>query len=306
MRRSSTRWRPSGIALSLCGLLLAAGCVTRGTYREVVDQRDALQADKGRLQERVKLLEASTKSLDAERVSLIDQMEDLRQQREDLEINVVKLRKTEAELKATLDQQEAELASRGDEIDRLRSTYKGLVSDLEAELAAGQIEIQQLREGLQLNMAQEVLFASGSAEVSRSGRAVLAKVAERVKGVPYDVVVQGHTDNVPISTERFPSNWELAGARASRVVRILADDGVPPARLAAVSFGSHQPRASNDTAQGRARNRRIEITLKPIHAAEEASAPAAPGGKGAGATPAAAPDRKGAGQDQGRPAAAAR
>jgi chemotaxis protein MotB len=120
-------------------------------------------------------------------------------------------------------------------------------------------------------MAQEVLFPSGSAEVSSSGQAVLAKVADRVGDAPYVVVVQGHTDDVPISTGRFPSNWELAGARASRVVRILARDGIPPDRLSAVSFGEHSPRTENDTPKGRARNRRIEITLKPIDAASVAA-----------------------------------
>jgi len=232
----------------------------------VVDERDALRADKGRLEERVRLLEASTKSLDGERVELIDQMEDLRQQQEEAEKHLRRLRKAEADLSHRVAVQETELQSRGQEIAGLRSTYEGLVSDLEAELADGQIEIQQLRDGLQLNMAQEVLFPSGSAEVSSGGQAVLAKVADRVGDAPYVVVVQGHTDDVPISTGRFPSNWELAGARASRVVRILARDGIPPERLSAVSYGEHSPRAENDSAKGRARNRRIEITLKPIDA----------------------------------------
>lgn len=254
------RWAP----LLLLAGLAAAGCVTRGTHQEVVGERDALRADKARLEERVRLLEASTRSLDSERVALIDQMEDLRQQQETLETNLRRLRQKEAELSKILALQETELVSRGDEIDRLRSTYEGLVSDLEAELASGQIEIQQLRDGLQLNLAQEVLFASGSAEVSRGGQAVLGKVAERVGAAPYRVVVQGHTDDVPISSERFPSNWELAGARASRVARILARQGVPPERLSALSFGEYAPRASNETEAGRARNRRIEITLKPM------------------------------------------
>ncbi len=263
----------------LVGPLLLAGplvlaCVSSGTHREVVTERDGLRADKARLEQRVSRLEATSESLDSERVALIDRMEDLNQQQAQLEKDLRRLRKAEAQLSRSLAEREAQLASSTQEVERLRGTYEGLVSDLEAELAQGQIEIQQLREGLQLNMAQEVLFASGSAQVNKHGRTLLAKVAERVAEVPYRVVVQGHTDNVPLrSTKRFADNWELASARASHVVRLLATNGVPPGRLAAVSYGEHAPRDTNDTPEGRARNRRIEITLKPLEGSAVAALP---------------------------------
>lgn len=261
MKHSGRCW-PSVVA---CALLLAgAGCVTRGRF-------DAVQAERDALQERVGRLEASEESLDKERVRLIAELDDLHQTRDQLDIDVKRLREKEASLSAQLEQQQTELAARGSEIDRLRSTYEGLVKDLEKEVAAGQIEITQLREGLQLNLAQEILFPSGSAEVSPAGAVVLAKVAERVSSLPHTVVVEGHTDNVPIHSSRYPTNWELAGARASRVVRILADHGVDPKRLSAVSVGEFQPRAPNDTPEGRAKNRRIEITLKPVAPAEPAA-----------------------------------
>jgi chemotaxis protein MotB len=294
-RRLPSPGRTLGPGLAALLLLLGTACVTRGTYQEVVDQRDGLRAEKHRLEERVRRLEASSQSLDAERVQLIDEMEDMRQDREQLQTDLRRLHKAEAELSRNLAAREAELASTSAEVQRLRGTYEGLVSDLQAELAQGQIEIRQLREGLQLNMAQEVLFASGSAEVNRGGRALLTKVAERVRGVPYQVVVQGHTDNVPIRRGRYPSNWELAGARASHVVRYLASQGVPPERLSAVSFGEYAPRASNDTAEGRARNRRIEITLKPIEGEEVVVSPLDAEKPGSGA----------AGPDSGVPAAVA-
>ena len=92
-------------------------------------------------------------------------------------------------------------------------------------------------------------------------------VAERVKAMPNGIVVSGHTDNVAMASARFPSNWELAGARASGVVRLLEHGGVASERLSAVSHGETSPRASNDTAAGRTRNRRIEIMLKPARQA---------------------------------------
>jgi chemotaxis protein MotB len=274
MKHFATRSRVL-LSLAAAAVLLASGCVTRGTYDKVLGERDALSQDKRRLEERVRMLAASTESLDAERVALIEQMETLRQAQQALDADVRRLRKAERELSENLAQREQELASRSQEVDQLRSTYDGLVSDLESEVAAGQIAIEQLRDGLRLDVKEDVLFPSGSADVNAHGRSVLGKVAERVKSVPHRIEVGGHTDDVPIHTARFPSNWELASARATGVVRILAQQGVDSTRLSAVSFAEFAPVAENETPQGRARNRRIEITLKPVDAEMAAAAAAA-------------------------------
>jgi len=275
MKRCAT---PSRRCASAALLPLAfAACVSRGTYREVESARDALALDKQRLEERVELLEASTESLGAERVLLIDEMETLREAHAALDRDVTGLRAARAELSDNLQAREAELAARQLEVEQLRGTYEGLVSDLESEVATGQIEIQQLRDGLQLNLTQDVLFASGSAELNDAGRSVLRKVAERLKQVPHYVEVRGHTDSVPIRgalAARFPSNWELAGARASGVVRFLSEHQVDPERLTSVSRGEYQPIAPNDTPEGRQKNRRIEITLEPSRPEPASATPA--------------------------------
>lgn len=262
------------LSVALGATLLSTACVTRGTHDRVVDERDGLAQDKRRLEERVRMLEASTESLDAERVALIEEMELLRQTQEALDADVRRLREAERELSESLARREQELASTSQEVDRLKSTYEGLVSDLESEVAAGQIAIEQLRDGLRLDLKEDVLFASGSADVNAHGKSVLGKVAERVKSVPHRIEVGGHTDDVPIRTARFPSNWELASARATGVVRILAQQGVDATRLSAVSFAEFAPVAENDSPQGRARNRRIEITLKPVDVETAAAAAA--------------------------------
>jgi chemotaxis protein MotB len=276
MKRFDTRSRRAASA-ALLPLALAA-CVSRGAYRELESERDDLARDKQQLVERVELLEASNDSLGSERVALIDELETLRETQTSLDRDVRSLQKTKAELSENLEAREAELTARRAEVDRLRGTYEGLVSDLEAEVAAGQIEIQQLREGLQLNLTQDVLFASGSANLNDAGRSVLAKVAQRLQEIPHRVVVSGHTDSVPISgalASRYPSNWELAGARAAHVVRYLAERGVDPRRLSAVSRGEFEPIAANDTPEGRQKNRRIGIALEPVRAEpSEASPPA--------------------------------
>jgi len=269
--------------LHLPSLLLAAavcGCVTQGTFEDVTVERDRLRKDKSQLEERVMKIEDSNASLEAERLLLIDEMEDVRVARESLEHDVRRLTRSEAQLKENLAAREAELASREAELAsneeglaKLHGTYEGLVSDLEEEVASGQIEIEQLREGLRLNLAQEILFPSGSATLNAGGIEVLRKVAERLRSLPNGVEVQGHTDNVALRpSASYPSNWELAAARSAQVVRLFADSGVSPGRLTVVSFGEHAPVASNETPAGRAKNRRIEIRLQPSVEAVPANA----------------------------------
>ena len=259
MRRSSTRWRlrPRPLFALVVAVLFATGCVTKGRY-------DGVEAENRDLGRRVEHLEASTRSLETERTKLLGELEDLRIVREQQDAELARLKRSEADLSGRLSHREKELAASLEAVDELRSTYDGLLSDLEAEVASGQIEIEQLRGGLRLNMTQDVLFASGASEVNSTGQAVLRKVAERLKDVPHHVVVEGHTDDVPIRSSRYPTNWELAGGRAAGVVRILETQGIDPARLRAISRGETRPRDSNATPEGRARNRRIEVTLEPV------------------------------------------
>lgn len=255
------------VAWATAALLLVpgSGCVGRGTYNQVVTERDGLAVDKQRLTARVGRLEASSESLDADRMRLIDELEDLRIAREQLDRDVTRLRRSETDLAENLRAREAELAATSEVLDAVRGTYAKLVSDLESEVASGQIQIERLREGLRLNVAQDILFASGSTKLSAGGQQVLRKVAAQLKDLPHRVEIQGHTDDVPVrASARFPSNWEVAAARASGVVRLLADAGVDGARLTAVSFGEFHPIADNGTPEGRLRNRRIEIRLEPV------------------------------------------
>jgi len=244
----------------LAALALGSGCVGLGTYSEVSAERDQLA-------ERVRLLEASTESLSNERVELLEGLEDLREEHVVLSRGVESLTVEREELSKSLSAREAELERQNTEVARLRGTYDSLVTDLESELAAGQIQIQQLKEGLQVNVSSKILFDSGSASLSKAGREVIAKVAARLAKLTHGVDVDGHTDDVPIRgvlARRYPTNWELAGARAASVVRLLSENGVANERLVAISHGATVPVASNEEPEGRALNRRIEIRLRPL------------------------------------------
>ncbi len=267
MRCSTRPWRPLRPrgrtallpALALAVVAAAPGCVSKGRYDAVVAERDKLKSERA-------LLERSNASLSAERVKVFEQLEDLREERERLSVEVAQLERTRGELSRNLDRSQKELAVRRQELGRMRTTYDALVSDLESQVAAGEIEIEQLREGLRLNLSQEILFPPGSARLGASGRGVIGTVAARLASLDHRIEVRGHTDDVPITgalARRYPSNWELAAARATEVVRLLAERGVETDRLTAISFGEFRPVASNETAEGRARNRRIEIRLLP-------------------------------------------
>ena len=155
------------------------------------------------------------------------------------------------------------------EIARVQATRDSLVTEMTKEIQDNQIQITQLADKLKVSIVDKILFPSGEAKITGEGLKVLERVGNLLKNTQGKIIrVEGHTDNVPISGAlkyKFPSNWELSTARATNVVRLLEDKvGIKPEKLEAVGLGEHQPVASNETAQGRAQNRRIEIALLPI------------------------------------------
>ncbi|MEB2345644.1 MAG: OmpA family protein [Deltaproteobacteria bacterium] len=229
-----------GFAVGLAALAaLGAGCVSTATHEQAVSE----------LNQR---LAAERESADAERERLYTENDTLRAERD--------------EARQRLEQQQRELGPKARGYDELQPTYEGLVRDLEADLAAARIQIDRLREGLRTRLPAATLFASGSAELTPEGEQVLARLGAQLADLDYQVRVEGHTDDVAIRgalAARYPTNWDLAAARAVRVVRALAAAGVPPERLAAVSLGEFHPLVPGDSPEARAENRRIEIRLVP-------------------------------------------
>ena len=144
-----------------------------------------------------------------------------------------------------------------------------LEGSLRSEINADQVKIEQLENGIRVRMSNELLYRSGAVELHPNGRAALDKVAGQLASMASQgnrIEVVGNTDDVPVGrelAERYPTNWELAGARAAVVVRYLQEKSVNPAQLSAVSRGQYDPVASNDTPTGRAQNRRTELLILP-------------------------------------------
>ncbi len=145
------------------------------------------------------------------------------------------------------------------------NTYQQLDTQLKGEISADQAQITQLQNVVQVTLANGILFPEGGWELNASGKATLAKLAPVLKTLTgQKIEVKGFTDSVPIGPElraRFPSNLELSKARAQSVADYLVSQGVPPGILAVSGLGEAQPVASNDTAQGRAKNRRVVMDI---------------------------------------------
>jgi chemotaxis protein MotB len=149
-------------------------------------------------------------------------------------------------------------------LEQKNDDYKNMSAALAADSAAGMVEIANLSGLVTIRLPEKVLFAPGSAAIIKSGKAELKKVAAAMKGVTGRVFyVAGNTDNRPIKTRQFPSNWELSTARALAVVKFFIAEGVDPKTLGVAAYGPYHPIAPNDTAEGRAKNRRIDIAMAP-------------------------------------------
>jgi chemotaxis protein MotB len=160
-----------------------------------------------------------------------------------------------------------DLALRDQEIALLEQEQQELADEVARWAIAGAVQMQLLADGLHLILPHEILFRSGSAELTTEGRALVTELAAEIKGQPYQIAVLGFTDNVPVGADlaqQFPSNWELAGARASSVVRVMQGEGIPVDQLLAISQGEGRPIATNDTPEGRAQNRRIDVRIRPV------------------------------------------
>lgn len=160
--------------------------------------------------------------------------------------------------------------SRIDAVDELGGMVKRELDDIESEVKefiiknnlGGQIKVAQDVRGAIITIADMLLFPPARAEFNADGKVLLVKIGEMLKQFDYDIKVEGHTDSISISSERYKSNWELSTSRASRIVRFFIEIGIPPGQLSAEGFAKYRPVASNATPEGRAQNRRVEIVYE--------------------------------------------
>jgi len=143
------------------------------------------------------------------------------------------------------------------------SVQKGSLQQIYLNDLKGRVSVVKEKNLVKLAINERILFLPADATLSRSGEEVLKELSLMLKAKPWRIMVEGHTDNQAISTPRYLSNWELSSARASSVTRYLITQGVSPLRLSAIGYADTRPISSNSSEQGRAKNRRVALLLRP-------------------------------------------
>src|SRR5690606_14177142 len=277
------------LRLALMLPLVLSGCVKKSTHEVALARLAAARREGETLQMRLEEREAAlTRELDGVRAERERTETELRGRIETLERDQRTLESLRSQSVDRFNQARAEIGRletllnrRGSEFQALQERletlsaiereirdrnriYEETLGRFQSLIDGGRVSVNIVRGRMVIQLPQDILFSSGSATVGAEGRATLAEIG----GVLSELTdrafqVEGHTDNVPISTDRFPSNWELSSARALSVVRVLIQAGVAPANVSGAGFGEFQPVASNDDAESRRRNRRIEIVMLP-------------------------------------------
>lgn len=147
------------------------------------------------------------------------------------------------------------------EKERMTDMARDIMQVLAPLVQEGKVRVTQTSVGVNVEINANVLFAPGDAKVSKESEETLIAIARVLKNDDHAIQIEGHTDNTQISTSVFPSNWELSAVRASTVARLFSNQGIAELRLTAVGHGSNQAVASNDTPEGRLRNRRVDVMI---------------------------------------------
>ena len=152
----------------------------------------------------------------------------------------------------------------------------GILSALAPLIREGKVRVTQNSRGISIDINASVLFALGEARLAPQSSQALEAIASVLASDTHDIQVEGFTDNLPIKNTIFPSNWELSAVRAGSVVRLFMDNGIAESRLTAIGQGAKMPVGSNDTADGRARNRRVNITILSLLPDKQTEVPISP------------------------------
>ena len=275
--------------------LLASGCVTKGSYDKAVQDAASAHADAAtcatddasahaevaRLNDALTTAKALADQRDHGLATAQANSADLQKKLDDAIAENAQLRNELTRLGKNVDAMLAEkgtmasaLAQAKSRLDELRTAqaaaearaaaFRDLATKFQRMVDAGQLKIVLRNGRMVIQLANDILFDSGKTEIKTDGKQALAQVATVLMTIPNrHFQVAGDTDNVPIQTSHFPSNWELSTERAVQVVRFLVAQGLKPEVLSAAGYGEFDPIAPNDTPASRAKNRRTEISLQP-------------------------------------------
>lgn len=260
--------------LPLLALITSTACVTQSTYDALKTERDGLDANLSDKNKALAELEAKQRKLAEKNNELASSLADEQEKVKDLTARIDKLRgdiaaatKDKSRLQNSVEEMTralAELERRRAEAEGRINEFKNLIARFRSLIDAGKLKVKIVEGRMVVVLATDILFGSGSASLSKDGKTAIAEVGQVLATIPKRTFqVEGHTDNVPINSAQYPSNWELAAARSITVLKAMVEAGLPAERISAASFGETHPVAANDTKESKAQNRRIEIIIVP-------------------------------------------
>ena len=237
----------AALALSIaCGPSQEELDAANARAAELENELAQARARASALDEELTGLQAQNGALAARLTALGENVEDLEGQNTRLQQALEELRERERQAQARLD------------------TFRSLIERFRSMIESGQLRVRIVRNRMVVELPEGILFDSGKADLKEGGQTTLGEVAEVLKQIQdRSFQIAGHTDNIPIRNRRFRNNWELSTQRAVTVTRFLIAQGVAANRVSAAGYADTEPTASNETPEGRAQNRRIEIVLLP-------------------------------------------
>ncbi|MDB4988589.1 MAG: Flagellar motor rotation protein MotB [Myxococcaceae bacterium] len=235
------------MTMLLAGLGLLGAChPTKEEYQAKEAEVAQLKAKLGESEQRANSLEARLKEMGDNNAALAERLN---------------IAGTE---KGTLERALEELRAREKQAQSRLAVFTEMLNKFKAMIDSGKLRVRVVRGRMVVELAENILFDSGRSDLKKEGQDALIQVASVLASIDNrDFQIAGHTDNIPIKSAKFPSNWELSTARAVVVTKFLSEKGVDPNRVSAAGYADTQPVAANTDAEGRKQNRRIEIVLQP-------------------------------------------
>lgn len=243
----------SVLAFAACGIPEEQYNAKVAEAQSLKKQLDEMTASNGQLQKDISLLRGENQTLANRLSELGENVQKLLGEKGMLATDLAETKEREARLRAEQEAQKKRMAK-----------YRAVIEKFQKLVSSGKLKIRIVRGSMVVEMASNILFPSGKAKLHDEGKAALEELAGILRTIEDRTFqIAGHTDNIPIKNQKFPSNWELSTARAVTVVKFLQEAGVDPGNLSASGYAEFQPAADNKEEDGRAQNRRIEIVLMP-------------------------------------------
>ncbi|MEC7525773.1 MAG: OmpA family protein [Myxococcota bacterium] len=259
MDRITVRFSGPALALSLVTALVGCG-YSEEQMQARLDQIGELEGQLRESREQNEQLEARIAAVEARNQELVDRLRALGEEVEGLESERGNLQSSLQETQRALE----ELRARERAQQERLATFRRMIERFRSMIDSGRLRVRIVRNRMLIELSENILFDSGRADLRDEGETALTEIVQVLNSIPNrQFQVAGHTDNIPMRSSRFASNWELSTARAVNVARFMIEQGLNAERISAAGYAETQPVASNSTPEGRAQNRRIEIVLVP-------------------------------------------